>query len=481
MAVSNIGDFAGSFATTLTQMLAAKKDDERRDTLAKLQAKVFEAQLANSEFKLTAQTTLADIMTGNSVQEFEPTPPEMTPSGKVQSTGFTNPGQEPLSLVDILSGESSIAKEGQLAGLQSGAFSAKDITGGGTEPSTSRLLKLAGIFPGTEEFKDAILSSIDAGDDADAATQLALSLQEERLVKQRTERVQLERTEKEARIGRTQAVRNDFGAAKRIIELQQDLEGSALAAGLPYGDFLRTVGGGLSAVMDMAGFDVSAAQDLIDKRDELGKLFADGTIESIDRFKDTGSISIPKWNALVASAPEIGKTAIANAKVLATRMQAVLDAAERKSEDVPNRKEIETWISDMKSLTRGKTKAAIDGPGILGRFKDFTLEQIQKVDVPALPEADIPALKAKLNQLKQQGAAAIEPSSSQKLLAKMALLKTTLAAASAVEKVKVGIAKAADFAKLTIEEIQQIDQDDIKEWTEEQKAAFDKRRKELGL
>ena len=346
---ANTGRFASSFIQGFLGQRKDQEDRESKNKILKLQTKLIEAQLAKLDASQLAQTKLSDLMTG-SVGEFEQVGEVPQEGERKPVPQFESSGKEPMGLAELLTNPESL-----MALVQSGQLDLGDLIGKAQQPTTlQRNVAATGLQPGTQPFQDEMLRQLDADADDDVLAQLVLSQQTEKLNEQRRERELIERTEGEEKIGRRQAVKNDFGNAKRIIELQQDLEGTALATGIPYGDFLRDIGAGAAALVAQLGFDPSAAQQAIAKRDELVKLFADGTLEAIDRFKGTGTITNQKFEALIAASPEVGKTAVANAKVLAGRMRAVLDAAERKSEIIPNRKEIEDWIEKMKSLSAGK-------------------------------------------------------------------------------------------------------------------------------
>jgi hypothetical protein len=386
MASTNTGIFASSFIEGFLGKKEEQEERKKQEKIIKLQTQLIEQQLSAGKIKLDAQTTLSDILTGR---------PAIDTPGDVGPGEFGPPksrsGREPLPLAELLTNPEALN-----AAFQSGQLNLKDLLGGQDQATTlQKNVRAAGFQPGTQPFQDQMLSLLDAGADDDALAQLVFSQQQEKLDEQRRERVQFERTEKEERIGRQQAVRNDFSNAKRIIELQQDLEGTALAAGIPYGDFLRDIGAGGAALAGVLGFDLSAAQAAVAKRDELAKLFADNTIEAIDRFKGTGAITNQKFDALVAASPEIGKTAIANAKVLAGRMRAVLDAAERKGEIIPNRAEIEAWIQEMKGLSPGATTPVVDVPAI----SKLTIQELSQLNLQGMGEDALRAAAKRWEEL----------------------------------------------------------------------------------
>ena len=402
MASFNLGRFAGAAADSFNAAKKRQEDEKAR----KLQAKLFEANLKRMQDQITAETTLADILTGTFVDEFQPTNPnfvksqepvipDATSDPRIEPTapierrevpGFRSAGAEgPLTVADILAGETPGAQVGQAAALQSGQLKFGDFASSGRQPKELDLLQAINVSPTSEEGRKAILASMGAGESADAATQLALNIQEEMLDEKRTERLANEKTERAGVIGRKQSIRNDFNNNKRIIELQEKLEGTLVSTGTSINEFIRKWGGGVVGILDIAGMDVQTAQTLFDDFDELTKLFADGTIEALDRFKETGAVQQLKFQKLTEAAQELGKTSIANGRVAANQMQEVLDAADRQGEPVEGRAEIEAWIKEMKTRVRGESSGA-DVTTILSDmsngFRDFskiTLEQLREI------------------------------------------------------------------------------------------------------
>ena len=471
---ANTGRFAANFVEGFFGQKQEQKDQDSKNKIIKLQTKLIEQQLATGKVKLDAQTRLSDIMTG-SVGEFEqvgetapaPSGSPLGEDGRQPVPQFESTGNEPPGLAELLTNPESL-----IALVQSGQLDLGDLIGKPQQAtSLSRNVQAAGFQPGTQDFQEQMLKQLDANADDDVLAQLVLSQQTEKLNEQRRERELIERTEGEEKIGRRQAVRNDFGNAKRIIEIQQDLEGTALATGIPYGEFLRKLSQGGVAILSALGFNLEEQQALIDKRDELVKLFADGTLEAIDRFKGTGTITNQKFDALIAASPEVGKTAVANAKVLAGRMQAVLDAAERKGEIIPNRAEITAWIAEMK---RGPVaEKAKSGAESVGDFAGRQFDAAKKGAGDAATFATEQFNKAK-------GAAGDEIER-RKPQAQLLAKKLALEAQPFLEKARSGVATAVEIAKLTLQDIQQLTAEDIAEWTKEQKDALDKRLTELGF
>ena len=399
MASPNTGIFASSFIEGFLGQRKDQEDRNQRNKIIKMQAKLIEAQLATVQGKIDAQTKLSDLLTG-SVGEFEqigktapaPSGSPLGEDGRQPVPQFESTGQEPMSVAEALSDP-----EGFLALMQSGQIKIGDLIGKPQQDTTlSRNLQAAGFQPGTGAFQEQMLKQLDANADDDVLAQLVLSQQKEKLNEQRHERELIERTEGEEKIGRRQAVRNDFGNAKRIIELQTDLANTFAAAGIPFGEAIREGAAGLNAIFGAIGFDVSKSTEIIAKRDELIKLFADGTLEAIDRFKGTGTITNQKFDALVAASPEIGKSALANARVLAARMQAAIDAAERKEEIIPNRAEITAWIAEMKRgpITKA-TERAKDGAETASAFAKRQFEAAKNATGNAAEFAEAQFNKAK--------------------------------------------------------------------------------------
>ena len=458
------------------------KESKRQDAIAKQQAKLIEMQLQGGQRKLDAQTTLADIMTGT-LEEFQPAEPELTPGGR-EIPQFTNASKDPMSLIDILSGDSP---EGQLAAIQSGVISGGDLLDFQTDQDRLAAQPDFGeLFGQTDESGNPMFVPSGITIDADGRPAQQFGLNPEFNTRQQDDfsRLSLSQLTSEA---------------IEIMDIESELAGSLLESGFPFGGQARTGQSTLATVGGALGFDTKAQKESVAKRDRVEKLYGQILGIRMQRLSESGeSITNDKLAFLQSISPGTDKSPDANAKLLADFLQEELNKEDIAKTKIPadERKKVLDFIRKARSGEFLETGSgpAVDGPGLLESAGDFarsTMEQLQSIDVPSLPPEQIEAFEARFNQLKQQATDALgsattavkdaDFSPDQKLLAKIALMKTTLAAASALEKVKVGIAKAADFAELTVDEIKQITKEDIKQWTEEQKAAFNKRRKELGL
>ncbi len=167
----------------------------------------------------------------------------------------------------------------------------------------------------------------------------------------------------------------------------------------------------------------------------------------------------------------MGKTAVANAKVLAGRMQSVVDAAAGKGEIIPNMAEITAWIAEMKrGPVADKAKSGAESVG------DFAGRQFD-----AAKKGTGDAATFATEQFNKAKGAAGDEIERRKPQAQLLAKKLALEAQPFLEKARSGVATAVEIAKLTLQDIQQLTAEDIAEWTKEQKDALDKRLTELGF
>ena len=345
---SNFGQFAGSFARAFSSAQNAKAEKEERDKEAKLRGQLLELQVKQIQKQTEAQgRTEARLQPGGFDRPGRLA--ELVPSGSTEIGGrgvpqFESAGaspqelmQDPQSLSDlIVSGQARLAD-----------FAGKPQK----RPKELDLLEAAGIDFQSEEGREALLSSVggNEGQFDNLMAGLNIQLAEAKIQEQRIEREKNERTEHQRVAGTKVSIRNDFKHAKEILTLQRELADTALQVGVPYGDFSRDLQSGVSALAGLTGFDVTKVNSLIAKRDRLTKLFADGIVESIDRFAGTGAITNAKFQALTEATPNIDNSADANGLLLADRLEAMLDGAEIDGMDVEERADMEAFIKMIRA------------------------------------------------------------------------------------------------------------------------------------
>ena len=330
-----LGTAIGGFMEAFTGSRQNKERREDEEKERKLTTQLFEMQLKKLQQSEEAFGRLDARV--NAPTELQQGPSTFSPGGRELTQLESAPGE---SLAELLA-DPSVLLDANRAGVDFGSAPGGDI------PSDIRALLAAGIDPEGPEGRQAILHSVGGRDDPTdkLLAQIQVQNQQFRLDDLRRDREKTERTEKQAIAGTKVAISSDFRHAKEIIELQKDLENTALSVGVPYGELLRDLQAGGAAIAGVAGFDVGEINKLLRKRDRLNKLFADGVIEGIDRFAGTGTMSIPKFNALMDASPSMDNQAGANALLLADRMQALLESAELSGIEVSQRAEIEEFIS----------------------------------------------------------------------------------------------------------------------------------------
>ena len=441
--------------------MSVQQENQRRNALAKQQAKVFEQQLALNQGKIDATATFADIMTGTvgeiegvrDISELGGPAPLQDGRREVPDLNFT--GEEPLDVADILSGKTPRAKQGQQAALQAGFLKGGDIANFQmaqnqmlaqskfdetiatmVDDNGTPIYKMTGIT--SDPFSGRSVRNWTLNPEANTSQALATDIAEmDKFVDDAFEIIKI--------AGRTPPLLSSGVPGNKKVRDATSLFGAAKDTFESFG----FGGGGEEEAQQSTDFD----------RQE--KLFGVITQYNIAR---AGADTDQARAGIALVSPSMDKTDEANALLVADFLQNKLMDAEIAKMTVPasTRKKYLDYIRGARDGTLIDTggSGAVDGPGALesasaafGRFRDFTMEQIEGIDIPSLPDEEVAAFRAKWDQLQQ----------------------------SALDKVKAGIATVQDYAELTIEEVKQIDQEDVQAWTQQQVDALNKRRKQLGL
>jgi len=435
MASQGLGQFAGSFAQSFQNAMNLNSQKETREKTAALQAKLVEQQLKLGEVKLNAQTTLADLMTGT-VEEFEPADPQITPGGR-EIPQFTNASQEPLELSQILADP-----EGQLAAIQSGALKINDLLDFQTaQDQLAARPDISQLFSGqADESGNPMFIPVGVTIDSLGRPSQQFGLNPEFNTRQQD-------------AFSRQSLSQLTTEAVEIMDIEGELAGSLLESGFPFGGQARTGKSALATIGGALGFDTKEQKQAVAKRDRVEKLYGQILGIRMQRLSESGeSITNDKLAFLQSISPDTEKSSDANAKLLADFLQEELNRADIEGTKISAEERRKTLDFIRKARSGGfeqQSEPVVDAPGLLESAGDFarsTMDQLQNIDIPSLPPEQIESFRARFDQLKQQSSDAVgktvtavqgaEFTPDQKLLAKMALLKTTLAAASAIESAR---------------------------------------------
>ncbi|KKL21392.1 hypothetical protein LCGC14_2445930, partial [marine sediment metagenome] len=371
---------------------------------------------------------------------------------------------EPKGLSEVLSDP-----EGLFAAIQSGQIKISDLIGGGQQPSAfTKDAGLAGIVPGTPEYLDAFERRYGQDEQAILSAELLASIQEEKVLKARGERTdKVEENRKFKARGRI-AVKDHFSLANEAIALQRDLQKTLLQTGLPGGDKLRGGTAIVGAVQEFFGVDSPQAKIIVEKRDRLKKLLSVTLVDSIKAMK--GVVSVARQQALMKALPTLDNSAVANAQLFGDQMKSLLDEADINGFEVGARDFIEQFIADPLAGLQPQAQAGAETVG------DFATRQFEAAKGATGDAAQFAA--EQFGKAKDAVGDEIERRKPQAdLLAKKAASELR----PFLEKAKAGTIKAVEMAKLTLEDVQQLTAEDIKNWTKEQRAALEKRLDALGL
>ena len=451
MASQNTGIFASNFVEGFFGHKQEQKDRASKNKIIKLQTKLIEQQLSRGEVELTAQTKLSDLLTGT-VGEFEqvgetapaPSGSPLGEDGRQPVPQFESAGKEPLGLAELLTNPESL-----MALVQSGQLDLGDLIGKTQQPTGfQRDAAAAGKLPGTPAFAEAFEAKNNQDPNSLLTQELVKDLRRESLIKEQTAR--LEKTESK-RVFRAEgkiAIRNTWELTQEAVSIMQDIRNTVVQSGIPGGDQIRDISAIVGAVQEFFGKDSPQATVIAQKRDRLKKLFAVQFKEVVENLKSARGISDQRQRSILAALPTLENLDIANVQLLGDVMRDILDGADIALYEVEGREAIEAFIADPVGAFNQTAQATGESVG------DFASRQFD-------------AAKGAAGDAAQFG--------------KEQFNKTKPVVSAAIAKAKAGLATAADFAKLQLEDIRQITPEDIKDWTAKQRAALEKRMDELGL
>ena len=382
------GQFAGSFAQAFQQTMSQMSERKAREDLAKQQAKLIEMQLKSGQMKLDASTTLSDIMTGNSVQEFEPTAPIETPTGETRSVGFTNPGEKPMGLVEMMSGESPMALQGQQAALQSGAISGGDFLDFKTaQDQLASRPDFSKMFV-TDNAGNPMLipSGITIGPDGRPSQ--TFSINDEYNTKQ---------DEKFSEFSFTQLVSD----VTEVADIEGVLSATLSESGFPFAE--QATKGKLVAgkVAGALGFDDIEGENKEDaaKRERARKLYGLILNRRLNKLMETDeNLSITQIQQQMEISPSVDKPGPANILLLADFLQEELMSADIEGTEMSaaDRKASLDFIRKARSGGFDKdAEPVVDVPAILKASR----EELDAMDIENMPQEQLEALKRRLKEL----------------------------------------------------------------------------------
>ena len=493
MASPNTGLFASSFIDGFLKQQQSQKDRLNKNKIIKLQTKLIEQQLLAGTIKADATTTLMEALAGR---------PAIDTPGDIGPDEFGPPkslsGREPLGLAGIIA-ELRDNPEFLSAAIGSGQLDLGDFIGKQQQPTSfTREATDAGILPGTPEFKEAFLAKNKADEQSQVLAELMASMRLEQVEKATGERQDKERERAQGLVRGRIAIRNHFSLVNEAVEIMRDLQKTVLQSGIPGGDQFRDVAAIVGAVQEFFGKESPQAKVITDKRDRLKKLLAVTMAQSLESMR--GTMSVARINSMLASLPTLENSDVANAQLFSDQMQSLLDEGDIQGFAVGGREFIEAFIADpLAGLTQAKESVqSFDGPAFIdsatgkarsafdtasGKARagfdaatvfaqdtadrarsgfdaasDVTqrkLAELQQIDFSKLSQEQLDAIA----RIAQAGTKKVQP---------------LLDAASG--KAKFGLATAAEIAKMSIKQLNQLD---LQRMGEDALQAAEKRWKEL--
>jgi len=394
MANKGFGQFAGSFAEAFSRTVGQSEDKKRRDELAKQQAKLVEMQLAAGQVKLDAQTTLAELMTG--------TPgisPTVTSPGGRTSPNFVAPPEgvvgeftqgrdavAPMDLASILSDP-----EGQLAAVQSGALNIGDLLDfQSAQAQLDARPDLGGLFGRVDSAGNSMLIPSGLTIDPQGRPSQQFSLNPEFNTKQ---------DEAFSGLSFNQLVSDTI----EVADIEGVLTETFSESGFPFAEEAtagKLVAGKVLGSIGFGGVEAENKQDAA-KRERARKLYGLILNSRLNKLMETDpNLSITQIEQQKEISPSVDKPGPANILLLADFMQEELNKADIEGTPISSadRKKALDFIRKARSggFSETPSPVIIDVPAIA----KMTLEQLEGLDVEALTQEQIDAVRARLSALK---------------------------------------------------------------------------------
>ena len=128
-----------------------------------------------------------------------------------------------------------------------------------------------------------------------------------------------------------QTVRRDLKDAVRLAEINSELAGTVLEAGVPFPDIRRAAASGAAAVGRLIGIDTSEAERLVNLVDEFDKISSRFAASSAARLFDNQAITNFQLETIQDSVPSMQVAPGANERVIADVIDILSDAAENEN------------------------------------------------------------------------------------------------------------------------------------------------------
>jgi hypothetical protein len=256
------------------------------------------------------------------------------------------------------------------------------------EPGIIREMRAVGLDPASDEGREIWLElkrREGAGDaELERLRTMLLGLQVQGEARDQEVKT---REERETRTSQASALNRALDQTGKIADLTLGLEGTALAAGMPAGDFRRAAVGTLAGVGATLGFDTKKWRDQVDQYDQLKKSLSDQLINlmSTGGFGSSTNAALQQYQDALAKT-ETGPGAIMHIQAQIART--LLDEAEAKGYEVRNRDRIEAALAKMDAYETPAAETRVDVPGAardaaaaVQRIGQMTLEQLEALDI----------------------------------------------------------------------------------------------------
>jgi hypothetical protein len=277
------------------------------------------------------------------------------------------------------------APEAMMTSMAQGMFGQQKTE---SDPADARMMRAIGL-PLTPEGFAKFQGMKNDDSTKPAMDALALSIQGLQLANMKRTADTEEQQAREIKLTRQNSIKHGLEQTKKIADLVLELEGTALASGLPASEWRRSGMGGLAAVGGALGLDMGKLNSDLTAFDTYKKNLNDQLIA----LMSSGSLGqgtdskLAQYRASLAS-PDVQPGAVM--AIQANIAQTFLDQADVLGFEVPNRSEYESSIEKMRTYQAPGSEAIVDVPAAADaagravmRAADvarMSIEQLRNVD-----------------------------------------------------------------------------------------------------
>ena len=250
----------------------------------------------------------------------------------------------------LLGGQPSPQELGLLAQAFPSQIGSLMSRSGGQERRPNSLIEQAQFAFPDDQDKQRQFVAQNAGQD-DIAAQLGLLQARQRQIEIENalrDRQEADESREQKRGKLIASVAKDLEDARRLAEINSELQGTLGESGVPLSDVRRAIASGAGALGDLVGADTSETKRIVNLMDEFEKISTRFATQSAVDLFDSGNITNFQLQAIQAATPNPSIAPEANNRIIADSIEAILGGADRAGIEIQNRNEFDRLARQLR-------------------------------------------------------------------------------------------------------------------------------------